>query len=333
MDRGCLWVLRAARWGCALSPALAIAALACPGGAVAQSANQPADEPVADSVRVSIGATYVDGHYGQVARTEIASIPVSVKYTHSRFSLRVSSAFVHLRGPGTLLDGTGSSTSGGGSSGVASEPEIEVEDDGAPAGSGTGSGAGSGEGEGEGTGSGTGTGTGGTGTGGTGTPIPMRNRSGLGDTTVTLAYSLPLGASFSFEPRTRVKLPTASAVKGIGTGKVDVTVAADLVGGFGATTLYASARRRFLGRSVRFPVRDGWGFGVGASRALSPAFTLGADYDWLQSATPKRGPISEGTLWISARLNRQLRLQAYGGIGFSSRSADAIGGLTLVWRP
>lgn len=308
---------------------------------------QQADEPAADSLRVSVGATYADGRYGQTARTEIATVPVSVKYTHSRFSVKVTTAYVHLRGPGTLLDGTGSGASGSGSSGgsgsgVASEPEIETEpgDDSAGGGAGsggdTGSGSGENEGEGGGTGTGTGSGTGsgnGAGTGGPLVPLSRRNRGGLGDTTVTLAYSLPLGNHFAFEPRSRFKLPTASARKGIGTGKVDVTLAADLVGAFGRTTLYASARRRFLGRTARFPVRDGWGFGAGASHVLGPVLTLGADYDWLQSATPGRGPISEGTVWISARLSRQLRLQAYGGTGFSSRSADTIGGLTLVWRP
>ncbi|WP_298192868.1 hypothetical protein [Novosphingobium sp.] len=309
----------------------------------AQAHAQQAEEQATDSLRVSVGATYADGRYGQTARTEIVTVPVSVKYTRSRFSVKVTTAYVHLRGPGTLLDGTGSGASGSGGSsgsgsGVASEPEIETEpgDDssggGNGSGGGTGSGSGEGEGEGGGTGSGTGTGTG-TGTGGPVVPLSRRNRGGLGDTTVTLAYSLPLGDHFTFEPRSRVKLPTASSRKGIGTGKVDVTLAADLVGTFGGTTLYASARRRFLGRTARFPVHDGWGFGAGASHALGPVLTLGADYDWLQSATPGRGPISEGTVWVSARLSRQLRLQAYGGTGFSSRSADTIGGLTLVWRP
>lgn len=341
---------------------LALAVLAAPAFAQAQQADQPEQ----DSLRVSVGATYTDGRYGQTTRTEIATIPVSVKYTHARFSVKVTTSYVTLRGPGTLLDGTGSgasgssSSSGSSGSGVASEPEFENEpgddsgggstgggsgdgsgsgtDDGSGGGGtdgGTDSGGGSSGGEGEDTGDGAGLVTGGAPPQGATAiaPVPRRRRSGMGDTTVTLAYSLPLVSGISLEPRTRVKLPTASASKGIGTGKVDVTVAADLVGSFGSTTLYASARRRFLGRSVRFPVRDGWGFGVGASQAIGPVFTIGADYDWLQSATPRRGPISEGTVWVSARLSRQLRLQAYGGTGFSARSAETIGGLTLVWRP
>lgn len=386
-------------WRCA---PLALAVLAAP---VAVDA-QEADEPAQDSLRVSVGATYTDGRYGQTTRTEIATVPVSVKYTRSRFSVQVTTSYVTLRGPGTLLDGgTGGGTSGSGSgsgssgSGVASEPEFEDEsgddsgggsgggsddgsgggsddgsgggsgggsDDGSGSGSGGGSDDGSGSGSGGGTddGSGSGSGSGGTddggssgsGTGedgddgsGTGsgtvtggappqsaaavTPVPRRRRSGMGDTTVTLAYSLPLGGGISFEPRTRVKLPTASARKGIGTGKVDVTLAADLVGSFGSTTVYASARRRFLGRSPRFAVRDGWGFSGGVSQQIGAVFTVGADYDWLQSATPRRGPISEGTVWVSARLSSKLRLQAYGGTGFTARSAETIGGLTLVWRP
>ena len=98
---------------------LALAVLAAP---VAVNA-QEADEPAQDSLRVSVGATYTDGRYGQTTRTEIATVPVSVKYTRSRFSVQVTTSYVTLRGPGTLLDGgtgggaSGSSSSGSGSSG------------------------------------------------------------------------------------------------------------------------------------------------------------------------------------------------------------------------
>ncbi len=313
----------------------AFAAIIVPGLASAQSAVTPSvPEPATtlapgseDSLRVSVGATYAEGRYGQTARTEVATLPVSIKYTHARFSVKVTVPYVHIHGPGTLLDGTGSGASGSGSSGgsgggVVSEKETETE---TGAGS-TGTGGGSGEAE------------SGASIIGPIVPVgpvaaPLRNRGGIGDTTVTLAYSLPLSEQISLEPRGRIKLPTASSRKGIGTGKVDVTLAADVVGTFGPTSVYAGARRRFLGRSVQFPLRDGWGFGGGASHQITSALTLGADYDWLQSAAPGRGPISEGSLWISAKLSRQVRLQAYGGAGFSARSADALGGLTLVWKP
>jgi hypothetical protein len=161
----------------------------------------------------------------------------------------------------------------------------------------------------------------------------MRRRSGLGDTTVTLAYALPLSGALSLESRGRLKLPTASSRQGIGTGKVDVSLAADLVGSFGPSTIYVGMRRRFLGSSAKLPLRDGWGFSAGASYQLSPGLQIGADYDWLQSAIAKRGAISEVSVWVSARLNRKLRLQAYAGTGLSSRSAAGLGGLSLIWRP
>ena len=313
----------------------AFSAIIVPGLASAQSAvTASAPDPATtmtpgseDSLRVSVGATYAEGRYGQTARTEVATLPVSVKYTHARFSVKVTVPYVHIHGQGTLLDSTSSGASGSGSSGssgsgVVSEQETETE----TGASSTGTGGGSGEPE------------SGASIVGPVAPVgpvaaPARNRGGIGDTTVTLAYSLRLSEQISLESRGRIKLPTASSRKGIGTGKVDVTLAADVVGTFGPTSVYAGARRRFLGRSAQFPLRDGWGFGGGLSHQMSSAITLGADYDWLQSATAGRGPISEGSVWISARLNRHVRLQAYGGAGFSARSADALGGLTLVWKP
>lgn len=320
---------------CLRGAPVALAAIVSPGVVWAQTIADPAP-PDEDNLRVSVGTTYADGRYGQTARTDVVTVPLSLKYTHSRFSVKLTVPYVHIHGPGTLLDGTGSGASGSGGSsgsgsGVVSEPETEIETETETEATTGGTITGTGETEGEtipGTIPGTGT---------TGPvvpmPAPMRNRGGLGDTTVTMAYSLPLGDAFALESRGRIKLPTASSRKGIGTGKVDVTLAADLVGSFGPTTVYAGARRRFLGRSVRFPVRDGWGFGGGVSHAVSSVVTIGTDYDWLQSAIPGRGPISEASLWISAKLTRQIRLQAYGGTGFSSRSADILGGLTLVWRP
>jgi len=306
---------------------IAGAAVIIPASSMAQVAGNPS-QVSDDSLRVSIGATYAEGRYGQAARSEIATLPVSVKYTHSSFSVKVTVLYVHINGPGTLLDGTGSGSSGSSGSSEVSEQETETGTGGAGAGTDGGSGAGTGETE---------TGDGGIVANSPGPvvplPLPLKNRGGLGDTTIAIAYALPLGQSLWLEPRGRVKLPTASTSKGIGTGKVDITLAADLVGTFGPATLYAGARRRFLGHSVRFPLRDGWGLSGGGSYQVSPAVVVGADYDWLQSATPGRGPISEASAWISLRLNHTLRLQAYGGTGLSSRSADSLAGLTLVWRP
>ena len=174
---------------------LAALAMIVPAAAGAQSAADQA--PISeDSLRVSVGATYAEGRYGQTARTKVATVPVSLKYNHSRFSVKVTVPYVHIHGPGTLLDGTGSDASGSGSSGSGSGVVSEIETGTSDGGAGSGTDAGGGTSTGGGQGTGTGTGTGGT---APVVPAPMRNRGRLGDASITLAYGLPLGDTFALE--------------------------------------------------------------------------------------------------------------------------------------
>ncbi|WP_225009017.1 hypothetical protein [Novosphingobium percolationis] len=235
--------------------------------------------------------------------------------------------------------------SGGGGSGGS--------DDGSGSG-GSGGGSGSGGGD-DGGSSGSGSGSGSGGSGGSGSddpggpprieptypapplaaapaPASSGQRSGLGDITVTLAYAADPLPWLTLQASGRVKLPTASRSRGIGTGKVDTTLAAEAIARFGAASVHAGARRRFLGRPVGWTIRDGWGVGAGASYALGKGVSFGVDYDWLQSATPGRAPLSEATGWISLPLDQRLRLQAYAGTGFSSRSSALLAGLSVSLR-
>ena len=54
--------------------------------------------------RISAGVNYSQGDYGDVQDTKVVSAPVAVKYKRGGFSLRVSVPYVHIDGPGSLLD-------------------------------------------------------------------------------------------------------------------------------------------------------------------------------------------------------------------------------------
>lgn len=243
-------------------------------------------------------------------------------------------------GGGSGGGGSGGSDDGSGSGGSGSGSGSGGGDDGGSSGSGSGSGSGS-------DGSGGSSGSGSDDPGGppriepTYSAPPLAaapaaassgRRSGLGDITVTLAYAADPLPWLTLQASGRVKLPTASRSRGIGTGKVDTTLAAEAIARFGAASVHAGARRRFLGRPTGWTIRDGWGVGAGASYALGQGVSIGADYDWLQSATPGRAPLSEATGWISLPLGQRLRLQAYAGTGFSSRSSALLAGLSVSLR-
>lgn len=322
-----------------------------PGTALADEVPSAATAaPAADGVwRISTGINYSQGDYGETQDTKVVSVPLALKYKRGRFTVRVSVPYVHIDGPGSLIDtpqgrDAGFGDSGGSSSGTSgSSSGTSGSSSGSSGSSGSGSSGSGSSGSGSGSsGSGGGSGSddssgggGGTTTGGTvvGVPAaPGTRRDGIGDVAVTMGYSLPLAGTTFLDLSGRIKLPTASTLKRLGTGKVDLTLGADLVQDIGNASLYVGARHKLVGKPAGSTLRDTWGFGGGASYRLEGGTIIGADYDWQQSSTAKRGPSSEVTGWVNFGLTRKMRLQFFASTGFTQNSADLAGGLTLSFR-
>lgn len=290
----------------------------------------------AGSFRLNTGVSYSSGEYGELEDTEVIAVPVSLTYKTDGFKFRVSVPWININGPGSLLStpegrdtlfsnsgsgsnnsgsgssnsgsgssnsGSGSSSSGSGSGG--SEVEVEdavevVDDDGI--------------------------------TNGSGFAGPDNKRSGLGDVTVSALYSLELGSNTWFEPQVKVKLPTASRSKRLGTGEVDVTLSADLVQQLGVATFYIHGRRKFAGKPEGSTIRSTWGAGAGASVSAGNGVYVGADYSWQQSAFVGRQASSEISGWLNTRVSDRVSLTAYVGTGLNDNSADLFGGVSMGFR-
>jgi hypothetical protein len=321
---------------CGLTAA-AIVLFAIPKAAFAQSETtdsvaQTEQKKSTSSLRFSTGFSYSKGSYGEVQDTEVFSVPLSLTYKDGPFKIRVSAPWVKINGPGSLIStpegrdggsGSGSDNSGSGSSN---------------SGSGS-SNSGSGS-----------SGSGGSGSGGSGievedelddeiidddgaVPTVFNNkRSGFGDVNVAMTYSVDLGGDFYFEPTAKIKLPTASRRKRLGTGQVDFTLSTDLVKDVGNASFYLHGRRKFAGKPAGSTIRSTWGAGGGASVQAGDGFTVGADYDWQQSAFAGRQASSEVTGWANMRLADGLGLTLYASTGLNSNSADFAGGATISVR-
>lgn len=310
--------------------------------------NQPEDEP--GVWRLGTGVNYSEGDYGDPQKTTVIAAPVSLKYRKGGFSVRLSVPYVSIDGPGSLLDtpqgrdagfgdggtfddnsGSGSNSGSDDSSGSGSSGSNTSGSNSGSSGSGS-SGSGSSGSDGGGTDDG---GSGGSGTSG-GDVIPVvgstGRRSGIGDVAVTMAYSFDLGSATYFDISGRLKLPTASSAKRLGTGKLDVTFGGDLVKEFGDANVHAGARYKILGKPAGSLLRNTWGAGAGASYRLAGGTYIGADYDWQESVTPGRQSSSEVTGWINFGLSRRLRMQVFATTGFNAVSADFAGGLSLSFR-
>ena len=259
-----------------------------------------------ESWRLSTGVNYSTGSYGEVTDTKVISAPVALKYRNGDFSIRVSVPYVRVDGLGSLIE--------------------------TPEGSGGGSGRGRGRGgDNSGSGSGSGnSGSGGSGSGGgeviddNGTNVRSK-RSGLGDVVIAATYSFDLGSNFYIDATSKVKLPTASTAKRLGTGEIDITPALDLVKEVGPATFYVHGRRKFAGKPTGSLIRSTWGAGAGASVRANDTLTLGADYDWQQSSLTGNSATSDVSGWASVRLNSKINLSAFASTGLNSNSADFAG--------
>lgn len=261
-----------------------------------------------ESWRLSTGVNYSTGSYDELTDTKVISAPVSLKFTKGNFSVRVSVPYVRVDGPGSLIqtpDGSGGGTSGGSGGRT---------DNSGPGSANSGSGS--------------------SGSGGVqvddsdGAPVSSK-RSGFGDVVVAATYSFDLGSDFFIDASGKVKIPTASPTKRLGTGEVDVTTALDFVKTAGPATFYIHGRRKFAGKPTASLIRSIWGAGAGANIKAGKGVTIGADYDWQQSSLIGNEASSDVTGWASFRLNRKINLSVFGSTGLNSNSADFAGGLSI----
>ena len=173
---------------------------------------------------------------------------------------------------------------------------------------------------------------GGAGTGGTPGPA-MRRTEGFADMFVALSYAFDLVPdSLLFDLTGKVKIPTGSVRKELGTGQADFIAAGTLTKVLGPVNIYVEGRHRFSGRSAAFPARNTWGASAGAAIRAGRRMTLALDYDWQQSAFRGNVAASELTGSATLRLSPSWRLQAYATAGFSTNSVDHGAGLQILYR-
>ena len=311
------------------------------GSAFAQDADDSEDD-IPASFRLSTGLTYSSGSYGEIEDTEVFAIPLSLTYTDDGFKIRVSVPFVLINGPGSLLSTPeGRDASGGGDDRGGNRDNSGSGSNSSGSNSGSGGGGGS---------------SGSSGSGSSGSEIEVEDdldgdvisdddvvddggfaafddgRSGFGDVNIYASYSFDLGGGLYLDPSVKLKVPTASRVDRLGTGEIDVTTAVDLVQEVGPATIYIHGRRKFAGRPLGSTVRSTWGAGGGVSLQAADGVSLGADYDWQQSAFALRPASSEVSGWANFRLGQGISLTTYAGTGLNSNSADLFGGATIGLR-
>ncbi len=161
----------------------------------------------------------------------------------------------------------------------------------------------------------------------------ITTQAGLGDVTASLTYTKFMQDNTLFVDFTgKVKLPTASSEKNLGTGNTDFTTQVDVSKIVGGANLFATIGYRFMGSSDLLPLRDGFLGTIGASFDVSDRASLGLIYDYRQSASFRAENPSELTGFVSWKLSKKISLQTYGIVGFSNGSPDTGVGMQISLR-
>ena len=268
----------------------------------------------ADEFRFSTGIDFASGDYGTPTDTDILSVPFRVAFSAGDFELSASSSFVSVTGTGDIIPGdVGPIITFRCARLRDKRPDLfdrfcrdrlrEILNQ----------------------------------------PQERTTNSGIGDTVLGITWSLPAEVTDEWlvDLGARVKLPTASASQGLGTGETDASFSLDFARSVGAWTLYAGAGYRILGD----PTIDGFGGdpvtidlrnGVTASGGLLYLFengsSLSLSYDYLARSVEGSSAAQEVTLGFSTPLgDSPWRWTAYGVAGLSRASPDFAVGMSLSY--
>jgi len=151
---------------------------------------------------------------------------------------------------------------------------------------------------------------------------PRTVRSGFGDVNLGVAYTIPeerLG--FGLELNGRVKLPTARASRGLGTGKTDFAVGAEVSKSIGAVTPFVSVGYRMPGDPAGVDLHNAWNGSAGASLALGKSVLI-ASYDYRESTSSFSRDSEELFGAFSTPVASRLNFTLYGSAGLSKGAPD-----------
>lgn len=159
------------------------------------------------------------------------------------------------------------------------------------------------------------------------------SESGVGD--VYLGATYRTGAAvgeINFDSTVRVKLPTASESRGLGTGKTDVYGQVDAYRTFGNTTPFVSVGYRVLGDNATYQLHDGVYTSGGVHFRTSPSTVITAAVSWGERLIAGGSNTSDGMIALTHDVDSRWRLMGYALKGFTNASPDFGAGARLTYK-
>lgn len=157
---------------------------------------------------------------------------------------------------------------------------------------------------------------------------------GIGDVMVGVTYRLdPPRPAFPYvDLTTKLKIPTASESKGLGTGEVDTTLQIDVMKPFGRLTPFATAAFRFVGDPPDADLTDTFSASLGLDWRFAKALSGGVYYGWRQTASRSLGEAHEIVPYFSWKVAEHFTIGPYAEVGLSTAAPDFGAGITFGFK-
>jgi hypothetical protein len=161
-----------------------------------------------------------------------------------------------------------------------------------------------------------------------------RNVSGIGDISLSATYAVQKFADHGLfiDFTARLKVPTASFAKGLGTGEVDGAVQIDVAQSVGKFMPFITLGYKVNGQPQGYHLRDVIYGTVGLQYNVNDRVSAGALFDYRQATLATADDPRELTPYFNIRIGQKWSLNAYGIVGFSRNSPSAGGGAVLTYR-
>ena len=153
---------------------------------------------------------------------------------------------------------------------------------------------------------------------------PRTTNSGMGDIVTGASYNLlnNTATQTAMDVTGKIKFGTADDAKGLGTGKMDYSLQADLYKTYGQTTALGTLGYRVLGNPAGVTLHNVWFGSVGAAYKFNKETSGGLVLDLREPSTSTGAAMREVTAYVTHKLGERYKLQGYALKGFTDASPD-----------
>ena len=148
--------------------------------------------------------------------------------------------------------------------------------------------------------------------------------SGLGDIVAAGTYNVYEGLANGtlVDVTAKIKFGTADFAKGLGTGKNDYALQSDLYKTLGKNTLFGTLGYKVLGSPDGITLNNVFYGSLGAGHKYSRETSAGLIFDMREKASATGHAQQELTAYVSHKLGKTWKAQAYAVKGFTNGSPD-----------